>query len=131
MSMKTNLTITTNVYPDAYKCVGEKIESDSSLVLKWSEKRPDDKTPSYYKLEYKKAEARLVVNRIGEVTSNLVFESGRDTIGTISTPYGEMNLHIRTEYINLPSLMSPCLKFCYSIEEYPEAGRNVFTIGLG
>lgn len=127
MSKEVKLEITTNVYDKPYICSGIKDEKANQISYEWEEKR-DGEAPCRFNLVCKTLEKSLVLKRMGAISSTLVFEQGKKTKGTFITPYGEMELTIETEYINLPNMFSPKLEFAYRLLENSDMDRNTFGI---
>lgn len=127
MAKEVRLEITTNVYDKPYICNGLKDESYDFFSYEWEEHR-EGEAPCRFKLVCKKQTKRLELKRIGAVNSTLLFEQGKSTKGKFITPYGEMELSIETDYINLPNMFSPKLEFSYRLLENSDMARNTFGI---
>lgn len=127
MSMKIKLEIVTNVYDKPLICEGVKETGSDFFSYTWEDKREND-MPATYTLRYLTTTSTLELKRTGEVTSLLVFEQGRQTKGKFVTPYGEMELTIATDYINLPNVFSPKLEFAYRMLENSDMDKNTFAI---
>lgn len=126
MAQKVKLEITTNVYPKPLICEGMKSDDSECLSYEWIDSR--ENTPSKFVLKYLKANKVIKLERIGEVASKLVFETGILTKGIFITPYGQMEMSIETEFINVPNMFSPKLEFAYRMLENEDMDRNIFVI---
>ncbi|MCQ2467602.1 MAG: DUF1934 domain-containing protein [Clostridia bacterium] len=127
MSASVRLEITTNVYDKPLVCNGIKDEGVDYISYDWEEHRENEK-PCRFKLKVFKKTKLIELKRMGEMTSVLVFEQGKRTKGSFVTPFGEMELTIETDYINLPNVFNPKLEFAYRMLENSEMDKNTFAI---
>ena len=98
------LQITTGAYSAPYICEGSKCETDKALIYEWCEEHDPGEGISNYKLTYLKAGKTVLLQRTGLIRSELKFEAGIRTRGSIETGYGVMDLNIETDYINIPNI---------------------------
>ena len=129
--MKIEIEIKTDAYDEPCRTTAIYENDDSFVKLKWSQQHEGEKKPSVYKMEYDRASEKATIRRSGEVGTVLEFVAGEVTCGAVTTAYGTIPVDIRTEYINLPSLVSPLFEICY---EMTSAGsdliKNIFSIKL-
>ena len=120
--MLREMEITTGAYDKPLVTKGIYEDSVSSLYIKC------DKEHSFYEIRMDKQTGVATVCRSGEYKSKLVFDTARKTAGVVTTPYGDITTDIKTEYINLPSVLCP--KFEISYEMGADDIKNVFSVKL-
>ena len=122
------MEITTGAYDKPLVTKGIYEDSVSSLYIKWKQLHEGDKEHSFYEIRMDKQTGVATVSRSGEYKSKLVFDTARKTAGVVTTPYGDITTDIKTEYINLPSVLCP--KFEISYEMGADDIKNVFSVKL-
>lgn len=122
------MEITTGAYDKPLVTKGIYEDSASSLYIKWKQLHKGDKEHSFYEIRMDKQTGIATVCRSGEYKSKLVFDTARKTAGVVTTPYGDITTDIKTEYINLPSVL--CSKFEISYEMGADDIKNVFSVKL-
>ncbi len=122
------MEITTGAYDKPLVTKGIYEVSVSSLYIKWKQMHEGDKENSFYEIRMDKQTGVATVCRSGEYTSKLVFDTARKTSGVVTTPYGDITTDIKTEYINMPSVLCP--KFEISYEMGADDIKNVFSVKL-
>ncbi len=122
------MEITTGAYDKPLVTRGIYEDSASSLYIKWKQLHEGDKEHSFYEIRMDKQTGIATVCRSGEYKSKLVFDTARKTAGVVTTPYGDITTDIKTEYINLPSVL--CSKFEISYEMGADDIKNVFSVKL-
>ena len=120
------MEITTGAYDRPLVTKGIYEDSVSSLYIKWKQIHEGDKEHSFYEIRLDKQTGIAVVSRSGEYKSRLVFDTAKKTEGVVTTPYGDITTDIKTEYINLPSVLCP--KFEISYEMGADDIKNVFSV---
>lgn len=126
--MLRDMEITTGAYDKPLVTRGIYEDSASSLYIKWKQLHEGDKEHSFYEIRMDKQTGIATVCRSGEYKSKLVFDTARKTAGVVTTPYGDITTDIKTEYINLPSVL--CSKFEISYEMGADDIKNVFSVKL-
>ena len=126
--MIRNLEITTGSYDKPLVTSGIYDDSPSALLIKWKQIHEGDKDYSFYEIRLDKESGVATVKRSGEYSSKLVFDTAHKTEGVINTPYGAITTDIKTEYINLPSVLCP--KFEISYEMGKDDIKNIFAVKL-
>lgn len=126
--MIRDMEITTGAYDKPLVTKGIYEDSMSSIFIKWKQIHDGDKEHSLYEIKLDKQTGVVVVRRTGEYKSELVFDTAKRTEGVIHTPYGAITTDIKTEYINLPSVLCP--KFEISYEMGADNIKNVFAVKL-
>ena len=107
----------------AYTCPGTYEEDDKFITMNWTEKGEDtDKV--VFELSCDKSTGRTVSRRKGDIAAVLAFEPGSETATVYKTPYGDIDMVIKTHYVNLPTLMSPALEISYEID----GQKNLFSV---
>ena len=124
--MIRNMEITTGAYDKPLVTKGIYEDSMSTLLIKWKQLHDGDKQESLYEIKLDKQTGIAVVRRSGEYKSELIFDTAKRTEGTVHTPYGAIKTDIKTEYINLPSVLCP--KFEISYEMGADDIKNVFSV---
>ena len=122
------LQITTGAYSAPYICEGSKCETDKALIYEWCEEHDPGEGISNYKLTYLKAGKTVLLQRTGLIRSELKFEAGIRTRGSIETGYGVMDLNIETDYINIPNIFSRTFEISYRLRENSDLNVNKFII---
>ena len=122
------MEINTGAYDKPLVTKGIYEDSVSSLYIKWKQLHEGDKEHSFYEIRMDKQTGVATVCRSGEYKSKLVFDTARKTAGVVTTPYGDITTDIKTEYINLPSVLCP--KFEISYEMGADDIKNVFSVKL-
>lgn len=122
------MEITTGAFDKPLVTKGIYEDSVSSLYIKWKQMHEGDKENSFYEIRMDKQTGVATVCRSGEYTSKLVFDTERKTSGVVTTPYGDITTDIKTEYINMPSVLCP--KFEISYEMGADDIKNVFSVKL-
>lgn len=122
------MEITTGAYDKPLVTKGIYEDSASSLYIKWKQLHEGDKEHSLYEIRMDKQTGIATVCRSGEYKSKLVFDTAHKTAGVVTTPYGDITTDIKTEYINLPSVL--CSKFEISYEMGADDIKNVFSVKL-
>ena len=128
ISMIRELEITTGSYEKPLRTSGIYEDAPGSLIIKWKQIHDGDKEHSFYEIRLDKDTGVAVVKRSGEYTSRLVFDTSKKTEGVVHTPYGDITTDIKTEYINLPSVLCP--KFEISYEMGADNIKNLFSVKL-
>jgi len=106
-----------------YKCPGTYEEDDKFIYMVWTEKGQDsDKV--VFEVSCDKTSGRCVSRRKGDIAAVLAFEPGRETATVYQTPYGDIDMVIKTHYVNLPTLLNPALEISYEIE----GQKNLFSV---
>ena len=126
--MLRDMEITTGAYDKPLVTKGIYEDSASSLYIKWKQLHEGDKEHSFYEIRMDKQTGIATVCRSGEYKSKLVFDTARKTAGVVTTPYGDITTDIKTEYINMPSVLCP--KFEISYEMGADDIKNVFSVKL-
>ena len=126
--MLREMEITTGAYDKPLVTKGIYEDSVLSLYIKWKQLHEGDKEHSFYEIRMDKQTGVATVCRSGEYKSKLVFDTARKTAGVVTTPYGDITTDIKTEYINLPSVLCP--KFEISYEMGADDIKNVFSVKL-
>lgn len=129
--MKRKVEITTGVYGKPYvtDCIYD--ERESGLLIKWMQQHEGDTKKSFYEIAFDKETGVAVITRHGEVDSKLVFDTSRKTQGVVQTPYGAITVDIITDYITVPSVLSPRFEICYDMAQ--GAGsliKNTFSLNF-
>jgi len=129
--MRIQIEINTAAYDKPFKTYAIYKNSDDSLKLTWNETHEGDKKPTEYVVEVDKVKRFATVKRTGGISSAMVFDTATKTKGIFYTPYGNIEMTIKTEYINLPSVMSPVLEIGYRMDDGAgELTENVFSVKL-
>jgi len=127
--MKTELEIVSGVYSKPYRCVGIYDEKNSKITIKWREKHTEDEIESFYELILDKDEKKVTVNRSGNIKSCMEFKAGEETYGAVATVYGTIPVLIKTEYLNMPSVLSDVIEIGYKVNSGDnELVKNVFSV---
>ncbi len=126
--MRREMEITTGAYDKPLVTQGIYDETPTAITIKWKQLHEGDKEHSFYEIRMDKETGVATVKRTGEYKSELNFDTSKKTIGVIHTPYGDITTDIKTEYINLPSLLAP--RFEISYEMGADDIKNVFAVKL-
>ena len=124
--MKRKVEISSGAFDKPFVTEAIYETSMSFLVLKWRQTHDGDDRPSYYELRLDKTTGVAQVQRSGEYQSLLVFDTGKKTSGTVTTPFGEINTDIRTRYITVPSVLCPKLEIAYVMGA--DEIENIFSV---
>lgn len=108
---------------NTYQCPGTFEENDKFILLNWTEKG-EDSDKVVFEVSCDKASGRTVSRRKGDVAAVLAFEPGRETATVYKTPYGDIDMVIKTHYVNLPTLLNPALEISYEID----GQKNLFSV---
>lgn len=104
-------------------------DSSDSLVIKWSQLHEGDKVKSMYDINMDKKTGIAVITRRGEISSRLVFDTAHKSNGQVGTPYGTFDVEIKTDYINMPTALSPVFEICYDMAQGGETQiKNNFSV---
>ena len=106
-----------------YTCPGTYEEDDKFIVMNWTEKG-EDSDKVVFEVSCDKSTGRTVSRRKGNVAAVLAFEPGSETATVYKTPFGDIDMVIKTHYVNLPTLMSPALEISYEID----GQKNLFSV---
>lgn len=126
--MLRDMEIITGAYDKPLVTKGIYEDSVSQIYIKWKQIHEGDKEHSFYEIRLDKESGVAEVKRSGEYRSKLVFDTSKKTEGTIYTPYGEIKTDIKTDYINLPSVLCPRFEISYVMGS--EDIKNVFAVKL-
>lgn len=129
--MRRKIEITTSAFEKPYvtDCMYE--DSPSALKIRWKQKHEGDKADSVYDIEMDKNSGVARIRRKGEIRSVLEFDTSVKSKGVFITPYGEMTIDIRTNYINMPSLLANRFEIDYEIcYDDGHKEKNIFCIKL-
>ena len=121
-----------NAEPDTIELVtGGRLERDGeSFTLSYQESAVTgmDGTLTTFQIEPE----RVTLLRVGEYTSQMVFQEGRRHMSMYNTPYGTMSIGVNTRH--LTAQVTECggdIEIDYAIEiDHTVAGRNVFQIKI-
>ena len=121
-----------NAEPDTIELVtGGRLERDGeSFTLSYQESAVTgmDGTLTTFQIEPE----RVTLLRVGEYTSQMVFQEGRRHMSMYNTPYGSMTIGVNTRHL-LADLTERGgdIEIDYAIEiDHSVAGRNVFQISV-
>lgn len=106
-----------------YQCPGTYEENDKFILLNWTEKG-EDSDKVVFEVSCDKSSGRTVSRRKGDVAAVLAFEPGSETATVYKTPYGDIDMVIKTHYVNLPTLLNPALEISYEID----GQKNLFSV---
>ena len=123
-----DIQIETNVYNEPYRCKGKKHTDGSIVTYEWEESREQGEKPSKYKLTVDPQAKSCELIRAGDVKSRLTFKPGERTLGSFVTVYGEMEMHIKTMYINMPNMFTRSVEISYSLDENSDLSVNTFVL---
>ncbi|MBO7427060.1 MAG: DUF1934 domain-containing protein [Clostridiales bacterium] len=123
-----DLQIETNVYNEPYRCKGKKHTDGSIVTYEWEESREKGEKPSKYRLTVDPQAKSCELIRAGDVKSKLTFKPGERTLGSFVTVYGEMEMHIKTMYINMPNMFTRSVEISYSLDENSDLSVNTFVL---
>ena len=75
---------------------------------------------------------RVILRRTGTVSSQMVFEEGRQHTSLYETPFGELSIDIQTSYLRHSlSELGGLMEIRYSISvEHASTGRNRFRVAV-
>lgn len=129
--MRIGIEITTAAYDKPLLTNAIYHDDDEVLKLRWNETHEGDKKPTEYVVEVNKIKKYATVRRTGGICSEMAFDPANKTRGIFHTPYGNIEMNIKTLYINLPSVMCPKLEIGYKMEDTGgELTENVFSVKL-
>lgn len=129
--MRREIEITTNVFEKPYRTYAMYDETSTILKIKWKQLHEGDKKESFYEILMDKKTGVAEIRRTGEITSKLSFDTSKPTKGVVGTPYGNINVDIKTDYINMPSVLAPRFEICYYMSTFEDKdAKNVFSINL-
>ena len=123
-----DLQIETNVYNTPYRCKGKKHTDGAVVTYEWEEVREKGEKPSKYRLTVDPDAKSCEHIRAGEVKSKLLFKPGERTRGSFVTMYGEMEMHVKTMYINMPNMFTRSVEISYSLDENSDLSVNTFVL---
>lgn len=129
--MKRKVEITTGAYEKPYvtECIYD--DSPSRLMIKWVEQREEDTDKSIYEILFDKETGIATITRKGVLNSKLIFDTGKRTVGRVKTPYGEIVVDIITDYIQVPTVLSPKFEICYDMAQGEGSLiKNTFSLNL-
>ena len=121
-----------NAEPDTIELVtGGRLERDGeSFTLSYQESAVTgmDGTLTTFQIEPE----RVTLLRVGEYTSQMVFQEGRRHMSMYNTPYGTMSIGVNTRHLTAQVGESGGdIEIDYAIEiDHTVAGRNVFQIKI-
>lgn len=121
-----------NAEPDTIELVtGGRLERDGeSFTLSYQESAVTgmDGTLTTFQIEPE----RVTLLRVGEYTSQMVFQEGRRHMSMYNTPYGTMSIGVNTRHLTAQVGESGGdIEIDYAIEiDHTVAGRNVFQISV-
>ena len=92
--------------------------------------KADDGDVSSFRLDLDRSSGVVTLIRTGSVSSRLIFDTSKETEGTVGTPFGTFDVRIRTDYINMPSLMDNCFTISYTLFTGEQGEGNLFKIEL-
>ena len=105
--MKVEVEITTNAYDEPYRTSAVYSNDDSAVRFRWTQLHEGENKPSVYDAEYDRTSGKALIRRSGEVAT------------------------IRTEYINVPSAVSPVFEICYKMKNSgSDLIENTFSIKM-
>lgn len=129
--MRIGIEINTAAYDKPYLTNAIYQDSQEKMKLTWNETHDGDKKPTEYVAEVNKVNKFVTVKRTGSISSWMVFDTKSNTKGMFYTPYGNIEMTIQTEYINLPSAVSPMLQIGYKmVDGAGELTENVFSVKM-
>lgn len=129
--MKREIEITTNVFDKPYRTMAMYNESETLLKLKWKQRHEGDNKDSFYEILMDKETGIATILRTGEISSRLTFDTSKPTKGKLQTPYGVIDVDIKTEYINMPNALVPRFEICYYMSTFEDSNsKNVFSVNL-
>lgn len=129
--MRKEIEITTSVYEKPFRTMAFYDETDAYLKLKWKQLHEGDSKESFYEIYMDKVIGVATILRTGEIASKLVFDTSGPTKGVLDTPYGKINVDIKTSYINMPSVIAPRFEICYYMSTFEDSDiKNVFSVNL-
>lgn len=129
--MKRRVQITTGAFEEPYEtdCIYD--DTSSRLIIKWVEQHEGDTNKSFYDIYFDKELGIATITRKGDITSKLVFDTGKRTQGLVKTPYGNIVVDIITDYITVPSVLSPKFEICYDMAQGEGSLiKNTFSLNL-
>lgn len=104
-------------------------DTASRLHIRWLQLHEGEKSKTAYVLDMDKETGCVLVTREGEFGSRLEFDTSRVTTGRMNTPYGRIDLEIRTEYIKMPSSIFPGFEIRYDIAQQGQTQiKNLFSV---
>lgn len=124
--MLRKLEITSGAYDKPLVTTGIYDDSPAALLIKWKQLHEGDKEFSFYEIRMDKESGIATVKRTGEYSSELIFDTSKNTVGVVNTPYGAINTRIRTKYITLPSVIAPRFEISYEMGE--DDIKNIFSV---
>lgn len=129
--MKVEVEITTNAYDEPYRTSAVYSNDDSAVRFRWTQLHEGENKPSVYDAEYDRTSGKALIRRSGEVSTTLEFIAGQASFGKVETVYGTIPVDIRTEYINVPSAVSPVFEICYKMKNSgSDLIENTFSIKM-
>ncbi len=128
MSTRIKIRIETGVYKEPYICDALKSGHEGNVTYEWEETREKGGKPSSYKLLLDPVSKTCELVRSGDVKSRLFFKPGEKTKGSFVTVYGEMEMNITTDYINMPNMFSRSVEISYRLDENSDMAVNTFVL---
>jgi len=126
---KCLFVIKSGMYSDPLTTKGTKTVEGNRTVYNWTEKHNEQEKETNFVMTLIKEESKAIVVRNGDVTSRMVFETGKKTTSTMNTSFGPIEVVIDTDYINFPGGLIDGAEISYTLD--PDSGepiRNIFSI---
>ncbi|PWJ71315.1 uncharacterized protein DUF1934 [Ruminococcaceae bacterium R-25] len=126
---KCLFVIRSGMYGDPLTTKGTKTVEGSRTIYDWTEKHSEQEKETHFVMTLIKEESKAIVVRNGDVTSRMVFETGKKTTSTMNTTFGPIEVVIDTDYINFPGGLIDGAEISYTLD--PDSGepiRNLFSI---
>ena len=126
---KCLFVIRSGMYGDPLTTKGTKTVEGSRTIYDWTEKHSEQEKETHFVMTLIKEESKAIVVRNGDVTSRMVFETGKKTTSTMNTTFGPIEVVIDTDYINFPGGLIDGAEISYTLD--PDSGepiRNIFSI---
>ncbi len=121
--------IKSGMYGEPLKTLGTKSMEGARTIYAWTEKHSEQEKETHFLMTLIKEESKAIVVRNGDVTSRMVFETGKKTTSTMNTTFGPIEVVIDTDYINFPGGLIDGAEISYTLD--PDSGepiRNLFSI---
>ena len=121
--------IKSGMYSEPLVTKGTAKTEGARLVYTWTEKHNEQEKETNFILTLIKDESKAIVVRNGDVTSRMVFETGKKTTSTMNTAFGPIEVVIDTDFINFPGGLIDGAEISYTLD--PDSGepiRNMFSI---
>ncbi|HAW15848.1 MAG TPA: hypothetical protein DCW41_03990 [Clostridiales bacterium] len=126
--MKRNVEIRTGAYEEPYRTMAIWNDGEDILSITWKQRHEGENSDTRYEMKMDKKTGICALKRTGAIKSTMLFDTARETTGIFDTPYGRMEMRIRTEFINLPSVLSPRFEISYELPDNSGMNRNRFAV---